>query len=49
MFDFGKLIEDGKKALEKATEVAGGVAGTIAEAAGGLVNVAGETVSNVAG
>lgn len=49
MFDFGKLIEEGKKAVGQASEAVGGVAGSIAEATGGLVNAAGETVSNVTG
>lgn len=49
MFDFGKLIEEGKKVLEQATEAAGSVANTVSEATGGLVNAAGEAVNNVAG
>lgn len=49
MFDFGKFIEDGKKALEQATEAAGSVANTVSEATGGLVNAAGEVVNNVTG
>lgn len=49
MFDFGKLIEDGKKVLEQAAEAAGSVANTVSEATGGLVNAAGEAVNNVAG
>ncbi len=49
MFDFGKLIEEGKKAVGQASEAVGGVAGSIAEATGGLVSAAGETVSNVTG
>lgn len=49
MFDFGKLIEEGKKVLEQATEAAGNVANTVSEATGGLVNAAGEAVNNVAG
>lgn len=49
MFDFGKLIEEGKKVLEQATEAAGNVANTVSEATGGLVNAAGEAVNNVTG